>query len=180
MFHAFVLQLPVILAASLCSAQQQSTDEDRDVSWKKLVPNIVEDQKAIWLFPRKLDKPRDFIPSAAFIVTGAALVVGADPPVAHYFRNTTAFNGFNRAMPERGHFRSHPGCSDRAIRHWPPSQRYKNDEDGAAYRRGGCRCRNPDGGFQACGLALAPEFTGARRQFCRHVRGGRQPVFVGP
>jgi membrane-associated phospholipid phosphatase len=96
------LAAPVILAASLCSAQQQSPDADRDVSWKKLVPNIVEDQKSIWLFPRKLDEPRDLIPSAAFVVIGAALAVGADPPVAHYFRNTTAFNGFNRAMPSAG------------------------------------------------------------------------------
>ena len=53
------LVLPVILAAKLCSAQQQSPDEDRDVSWKQVVPNIVEDQKSIWLFPRKLDKPRN-------------------------------------------------------------------------------------------------------------------------
>src|ERR1700675_3281495 len=96
------LVLPVILAAQLCSAQQQSPDEDRDVGWKQVVPNIVEDQKSIWLFPRKLDKPRDLIPSAAFLVIGAALVVGADPPVAHYFRNTTAFHGFNCSMPSVG------------------------------------------------------------------------------
>lgn len=96
------LLLPVILAAKLCSAQQQSQDEDRDVGWEKVVPNIVEDQKSIWLFPRKLDKPRNLIPSATFLVIGAALVVSADPPVAHYFRNTTAFNGFNRSMPSVG------------------------------------------------------------------------------
>jgi membrane-associated phospholipid phosphatase len=96
------LAAPVILTASLCSAQQQSPGEDRDISWKTLVPNIVEDQKSIWLFPRKLGEPRDLIPSAAFVVIGAALAVGADPPVAHYFRNTTAFNGFNRAMPSAG------------------------------------------------------------------------------
>ena len=96
------LVLPAILAAKLCSAQQQPPDEARDVSWKQVVPNIVEDQKSIWLFPRKLEKPRDLIPSAAFLVIGAALVVGADPPVARYFRNTTAFQGFNRAMPSAG------------------------------------------------------------------------------
>jgi membrane-associated phospholipid phosphatase len=33
------------------------------------------------------------------VVAGSALVVGVDPPVAHYFRNTNAFNGFNRALP---------------------------------------------------------------------------------
>jgi membrane-associated phospholipid phosphatase len=93
---------PVILAASLCSAQQQPPDDDRDISWKKLVPNIVEDQQSIWLFPRQLGEGRNLIPAAAFVVTGTALAVSADPPVAHYFRNTTAFNGFNRAMPGAG------------------------------------------------------------------------------
>jgi hypothetical protein len=88
-----------ILAAILCSGQAQPTDEDRDISVKKLVPNIVEDQASIWLFPRKLADRRDLISTAAFIVAGSALVVGADPPVARYFRNTAAFNGFNRALP---------------------------------------------------------------------------------
>ncbi len=37
--------------------------------------------------------------TSAFAVIGTALVVGADPPSAHYFRNTTAFDGYNRAMP---------------------------------------------------------------------------------
>ncbi|MGC2658666.1 MAG: phosphatase PAP2 family protein [Bryobacteraceae bacterium] len=66
---------------------------------KKLVPNIVEDQKAIWSFPRKLLEWRDLMPTAAFLVAGSALVAGADPPTAHYFRSTTAFSGFNRALP---------------------------------------------------------------------------------
>ncbi len=87
-----------ILAASLCSAQQP-TDEDRDISLKKIVPNIVEDQKAIWTFPRKLAERRNLVPAAAFIAVGTALVLGADPPAAHFFRNTTAFNGLNRALP---------------------------------------------------------------------------------
>ena len=93
------LAAALTLAASLCSAQQQPPDDDRDISWKKLVPNIVEDQKSIWLFPRRLGERRNLVPAAAFVVTGAALAVGADPPVARYFRNATAFNGFNRAMP---------------------------------------------------------------------------------
>jgi hypothetical protein len=92
------LAVSVILATSLCSAQQP-TDEDRNISLKKLVPNVVEDQKVIWSFPRKLAERRNLIPTAAFVVAASALVVGADPAVAHYLRNTTAFNGFNRALP---------------------------------------------------------------------------------
>jgi hypothetical protein len=42
---------------------------------KKLVPNIVEDQKVIWSFPRKLAERRNLIPTLAFVVVGTALVV---------------------------------------------------------------------------------------------------------
>lgn len=93
------LAVSVMFAASLCSAQQQSTVEDRNISLKKLVPNVLEDQKVIWSFPRKLAERRKLIPTAAFVVAASALVVGVDPRVAHSFRNTTAFDGFNRALP---------------------------------------------------------------------------------
>src|SRR5882724_11668628 len=96
------LAVPVILAAGLCSAQQQPPPDDRDISWKKLVPNIVEDQKQIWLFPRHLGERRKLIPAIAFVVIGTALVAAVDAPAARYFRNTAAFNGFNRAMPSAG------------------------------------------------------------------------------
>lgn len=93
------LAASVILATRLCSAQQQSTDDDRDVTWKTIVPNIVEDQKSIWLFPRKLSEPRTLLPTIAFVVVGTGLAVGADPPVARYFRNTMSFSGYNHALP---------------------------------------------------------------------------------
>lgn len=96
------IALPVILAAKLCLAQQPSTAEDRDVSLRTVIPNIVQDQKSIWLFPRKLDKRSALVPTAAFLLIGTALAVGADPPAARYFRQTTAFNAFNRAMPSAG------------------------------------------------------------------------------
>ena len=66
---------------------------------RKLVPNILEDQKSMWSFPSRLAKGKDWIPTAAFAVIGTALVVGADAPAARYFRNTTAFDGYNRALP---------------------------------------------------------------------------------
>ncbi len=73
------LAASVILAAGLCSAQQQTADEDRDISWKTLLPNIVEDQKSIWLFPRQLTEKHNLIPAAAFVLTGTALAVGRRP-----------------------------------------------------------------------------------------------------
>jgi membrane-associated phospholipid phosphatase len=93
------LVVSLILAAPLGWAQQQTSDEGRHVDWKSLAPNMIEDQKSIWLFPRKLGRRKDLIPSLAFLAIGTGLVTGADPPVARYFRNTTAFNGFNHAMP---------------------------------------------------------------------------------
>jgi hypothetical protein len=42
---------------------QSLPDYDRPVSWKLLAPNILSDQKAIWLFPTKLAKDRNWIPA---------------------------------------------------------------------------------------------------------------------
>lgn len=85
-----------IAAAILCSGQQPTND--RDISWKELVPNILDDQKSVWSFPGRLAQGHYLIPAAAFGVTATALAAAADPPEEHYFRNTTAFNGFNRAL----------------------------------------------------------------------------------
>jgi len=70
---------------------------ERDVSWKELPTNILSDQKNIWLFPKHL-RHRSALISALAVVGVTAALVAADPKEAHYFRNTTAFNGFNRAV----------------------------------------------------------------------------------
>jgi len=36
------------------SARQSRDDYDRPISWKLIAPNVLSDQKAIWLFPRKV------------------------------------------------------------------------------------------------------------------------------
>jgi membrane-associated phospholipid phosphatase len=87
------------IAALGCHAQ---TDEDRDVSFKKLVPNILQDQKHIWSLPIRLAQGHDWIPTGATLAIGTGLVVGADPSTAHYFRKTTAFNGFNSVFSSTG------------------------------------------------------------------------------
>ena len=70
---------------------------ERDVSWKSLVPNILSDQKQIWLFPGRLVEGHSWIPTAAILGTTAGLVA-LDPPVAGYFRRTSTFNGFNNVF----------------------------------------------------------------------------------
>ena len=92
---------PIVLlfSASLCQGQQPQPPGDRDVSLKQIIPNILDDQKSIWSFPAHVAKGKDILATAAFAVIGTALVVGADSPTAHYFRHTTAFDSYNRAMP---------------------------------------------------------------------------------
>ena len=85
----------LLLIAAACHAQ---TEQDRDVSWKKLVPNILGDQKQIWFFPAHLAQGHDLVPTAAIVAVTVGLAAGADPPVAHYFRNTDSFHGFNRVF----------------------------------------------------------------------------------
>ena len=89
----------MILAASVCSAQQQPASTDREISWKKLAPNILEDQEVDLVVPRSTGpKGAILFRPQLFLLTGTALVIAADPRVAHSFRNTTNFNGFNQSM----------------------------------------------------------------------------------
>lgn len=48
--------------------------EERAVSWKLLVPNVLEDQKRIWLFPRHWFQGKYLIPTGAFVIVTAGLV----------------------------------------------------------------------------------------------------------
>ncbi len=69
----------------------------RDVSWRKLPSNFLHDQKDLWLFPAKLAQGRHWLPTAAIVgITGG--LIAADKHDAPYFRRTSSFQGFNRAM----------------------------------------------------------------------------------
>ena len=70
---------------------------ERPISWKQLVPNIIQDQKPIWLFPVHVAQGKHLLPTAAFILTTAGLVV-LDPHIAPYFRRTNSFADFNRTF----------------------------------------------------------------------------------
>ncbi|HWF45406.1 MAG TPA: phosphatase PAP2 family protein [Bryobacteraceae bacterium] len=79
------------------AAPQPKAAVERPVSWKLLVPNVLSDQEHIWLFPAKLAKGHDWIPTLAILGTGASLVA-LDPIEGKYFRNTSSFSGFNNAF----------------------------------------------------------------------------------
>ncbi len=70
---------------------------ERDVSWKQLPTNVLSDQKNIWLFPAHL-RHRSALIGALAVVGATAALVALDPKEGSYFRNTTAFNGFNRVV----------------------------------------------------------------------------------
>jgi membrane-associated phospholipid phosphatase len=76
---------------------------ERDISWKRLFPNLASDQKKIWLFPVHVARGKDWIPTAA--VLGATVgLVALDPLDARYFRSTSTFGGFNRVFNSNATF----------------------------------------------------------------------------
>ena len=76
------------------SVPQPSVTTDRPVSWKLLLPNVINDQKRIWTFPARLVQGQSWIPTAAVLGTTAGLVA-LDPVESGYFRRTSTFHGFN-------------------------------------------------------------------------------------
>jgi membrane-associated phospholipid phosphatase len=75
-------------------AGSQPRATDRPVSWKLLLPNIINDQGRIWTFPGKLVQGQSLIPTAVVLGTTAGLVI-VDPIEASYFHRTSTFHGFN-------------------------------------------------------------------------------------
>ncbi len=72
-------------------------NEERPVSWKLVVPNIVHDQRAIWLFPAKVVHGQDLKPVVGLTLATVGLVA-LDPHDTPYFRRTSSFHGFNNAF----------------------------------------------------------------------------------
>jgi hypothetical protein len=68
---------------------------ERRVSWLGLTPNLLHDQKDIWLFPGSVARGHHWKPVLVFTVITAALVAGADNPSGRYFQRTQSFNEFN-------------------------------------------------------------------------------------
>lgn len=83
------------------STSTGANDYDRPVSWKLLVPNVLCDQKNIWLFPLHLTERRNWLPALG--VAGAtAGLIALDPIAGRYFNETTAYDGFNDVFVTRG------------------------------------------------------------------------------
>lgn len=82
--------------ASLLSTPA-ATDGERPVSWKLLVPNLLDDQKQIWTFPVSAATGKHWKPALAFVAATAGLVA-LDPFDSPYFRRTSTYRGFNEVF----------------------------------------------------------------------------------
>ena len=85
---------PSSSSSSSSSDNSANASGEREVSWKLLAPNILDDQKHIWLFPAHIAKKKNWLPALAVVGVTAGLVA-ADPYPARYFRSTTSFHTFN-------------------------------------------------------------------------------------
>jgi len=78
-------------------ASQPPPPYQRPISPGRIIPNILDDQTRIWLFPAKLTKKRIWIPTAVILGTTAALIA-LDSHDAPYFRRSSTFSGFNNVF----------------------------------------------------------------------------------
>jgi membrane-associated phospholipid phosphatase len=81
-------------ATQATPAPQPDPPYQRPVSLGRIVPNIVDDQSKIWLFPARMNKKKNWIPAAVILGTTAALIA-LDAHDAPYFRRISTFSGFN-------------------------------------------------------------------------------------
>ena len=93
-FVCSIWMLPLTIASM--AAQAPNAPAERDVSWKKIFPNFLDDQKNIWRFPTKVVRGSHVFPTLAVLgITGG--LVAADPIEGRYFRaNERSFHEFNR------------------------------------------------------------------------------------
>jgi membrane-associated phospholipid phosphatase len=84
-------------APVLSPVSQPTPAVDRPVSWKLLLPNLINDQERIWSFPARLVRGHRWIPAASVLGIAAGLVA-LDPTESAYFRRTSTFHGFNKTF----------------------------------------------------------------------------------
>src|SRR5229473_5209768 len=91
----FETPLPLPAPAAPLYAPVIKTSPERQISWRRLVPNMVQDQKQIWLFPVSVAHGNHLKPLLAVTALTAGFVA-IDEHNAKYFRSTQTFSGFNK------------------------------------------------------------------------------------
>jgi membrane-associated phospholipid phosphatase len=92
------LSLGQLAAKDFCSALPP--DGERFVSWKRVVPNVLCDQKTIWTFPFRFARGDHLLAGSAVIGVTVGLVL-LDPSTAPYFRRTSTFHTFNQVLSSK-------------------------------------------------------------------------------
>jgi hypothetical protein len=82
---------------NVSQGQQGPAQPDRSISLRKLPANILQDQKAIFFFPKELAKGKHWWPTIGVVWVTSGLMA-SDPYSAPPFRTTNSFNGFNRVF----------------------------------------------------------------------------------
>ena len=77
-------RLPDTPSQSQVERHREDPGSRREVSWRSLPKNFLQDQKGIWLFPAQLAKGRHWVPTLAISGLTAGLLV-ADPHAMPYF-----------------------------------------------------------------------------------------------
>lgn len=88
---------PAPAQSQLEAAQAAAATSGRQVSWRLLPKNVLQDQKNLWLFPVQLAHGRHWLPTGSVLGVTAGLLA-ADAHDAPYFRRTSSFSGFNTAF----------------------------------------------------------------------------------
>ena len=94
---ALEASLPLTAPGMSLYAPVNKTSPDRPVSWRRLVPNMVQDQKQIWLFPVSVAHGHHLAPTLAVAGITAGLVA-LDERNMNYIRRTQSFSTFNKAF----------------------------------------------------------------------------------
>jgi membrane-associated phospholipid phosphatase len=89
--------LPIAAPETPLYAAVTKTSPERAISWGRLLPNMVQDQKQIWLFPVSVAHGHHLAPTLAVVGLTAGLVA-LDGRNGRYFRTTQSFRGFNKAF----------------------------------------------------------------------------------
>src|SRR5712675_2491134 len=98
-----VSEAPAEAQASTNASSSSSTTKtapdpaDLEVSWRKMPARFLHDQKDMWLFPTKLGKVENWIPTA-IIIGGTAAFIKEDPPLERKVRQTDLFSDYNKVM----------------------------------------------------------------------------------
>jgi membrane-associated phospholipid phosphatase len=70
---------------------------EREISWRLLVPNLLQDQRQIWMFPVSVARGHHLKPTLAIVAITAALAV-SDERIMRPVQTTQSFNGFNKVL----------------------------------------------------------------------------------